>query len=75
MTNIDLSNKQILLTGASDGIGKGMADYLMKMGARVAVHYNTHKDSAESLVIILQIRKSLRQIYQKKRKFLNYLRT
>ena len=51
MTNIDLSNKQILLTGASDGIGKGTADYLMKMGARVAVHYNTHKNSAESLVL------------------------
>jgi len=51
MTNIDLSNKKILLTGASDGIGREVADYLMKMGARVAVHYNTNKDSAESLVL------------------------
>jgi len=50
MTHIDLSDKTILLTGASDGIGKGIARYLMKMGARVAVHYNTNKDSAESLV-------------------------
>ncbi len=50
MTHIDLSDKKILLTGASDGIGKGVANYLMKMGARVAVHYNTNKDSAESLV-------------------------
>jgi len=50
MTHIDLSDKTILLTGASKGIGKGVADYLMKMGARVAVHYNTNKDSAESLV-------------------------
>ncbi len=50
MTHIDLSDKKILLTGASDGIGKGVANYLMKMGARVAVHYNTNKESAESLV-------------------------
>lgn len=50
MTHIDLSDKTILLTGASDGIGKGIARYLMKMGARVAIHYNTNKDSAESLV-------------------------
>ena len=34
MTHIDLSDKNILLTGASDGIGKGVASYLMKMGAR-----------------------------------------
>ena len=50
MTNIDLLDKKILLTGASDGIGKGVAEYLMKMGARVAVHYNTNKASAELLV-------------------------
>ena len=50
MTNMDLSDKKILLTGVSDGIGKGVADYLMKMGARVAVHYNTSKDSADLLV-------------------------
>lgn len=50
MTNIDLTDKKILLTGASEGIGKAAADYLMKMGARVAVHYNTNKRSAELLV-------------------------
>ena len=47
---IDLINKKILVTGASDGIGKGIANYLMKNGARVAVHYNTNKKSAEALV-------------------------
>jgi len=50
MTHIDLSDKNILLTGASDGIGKGVANYLMRMGARIAVHYNTNKGAAESLV-------------------------
>ncbi len=50
MTHIDLNNKRILLTGASKGIGEEAANYLMSMGAQVAVHYNTNKDSAEALV-------------------------
>lgn len=50
MTHIDLKNQNILITGASKGIGEGIADYAMKMGAKVAVHYNSDKASAESLV-------------------------
>jgi len=50
MMQLDLSGKTILLTGASDGIGKGIADFLMKNGARLAVHYNKSKESAEELV-------------------------
>ncbi|MFK7813879.1 MAG: SDR family oxidoreductase [Maribacter sp.] len=50
MTKIDLTNKTILLTGASDGIGKGLATYLLEMGAKVAVHYNRNKVSAEAMV-------------------------
>jgi len=50
MTKIDLTDKKILLTGASAGIGEALADYLMKMGAQVAVHYNSNKKAAERLV-------------------------
>lgn len=50
MTHIDLANKNILITGASKGIGRGIADYAMQMGAKVAVHYNTDNASAEALV-------------------------
>lgn len=50
MTQIDLAGKTILLTGASDGIGKGVADYLMRMGAKVAVHYNRNEKGAQDLV-------------------------
>ncbi|PTM11114.1 MAG: NAD-dependent dehydratase [Bacteroidetes bacterium] len=50
MTHIDLSGLKILLTGASQGIGKVTAAYLMKMGAQVAVHYNSSRTSAESLI-------------------------
>lgn len=49
MTQIDLSDKKILVTGASNGIGKGIADYLMSMGAKVAIHYNRDKTSADEL--------------------------
>ena len=49
MIQIDLSDKKILVTGASDGIGKGISHFLMKMGAQVAVHYNKNKTSAEFL--------------------------
>ncbi len=50
MIQYDLKKASILLTGASDGIGKGLADFLMQMGARVAVHYNTNSTSAAELV-------------------------
>lgn len=49
MTHIDLSNKTILLTGSSKGIGKAIGEYLIKSGARVALHYNSNKDSATKL--------------------------
>ena len=50
MIHIDLKDQNILVTGASDGIGREIALYLMQMGAKVAVHYNSDKASAESLV-------------------------
>lgn len=50
MTSIDLKGKTILLTGASQGIGKAFAHYAMSNGARIAVHYNSHKEDAEALI-------------------------
>lgn len=52
MINIDLEDKNIMITGASDGIGKALAEFLMQMKARVAVHYNTNKKAAENLVLL-----------------------
>ncbi len=50
MIKIDLDDKKILVTGASDGIGKAVSEFLMQMGAQVAVHYNSNKESAQELV-------------------------
>jgi len=47
---VDLSDKTILVTGASNGIGKAVAAFLMQMGARVAVHYHTNKAAAQDLI-------------------------
>jgi 3-oxoacyl-[acyl-carrier protein] reductase len=46
---LDLTGKNILVTGASRGIGKAIAEALAKSGARVAVHYNANKEEAETL--------------------------
>lgn len=50
MTHIDLAYKTILITGSSKGIGHGIAEYAMQMGAKVALHYNSDKQSADALV-------------------------
>ncbi len=46
---IDLSGKVVLVTGASRGIGEGIAQGLAGAGARVAVHYNHNKKEAEKV--------------------------
>ena len=50
MIHIDLKDQNILVTGASDGIGYEIASYLMKMGANVGVHYFNNKNTAQSLI-------------------------
>jgi NAD(P)-dependent dehydrogenase (short-subunit alcohol dehydrogenase family) len=50
MIHIDLKDQNILVTGASDGIGKEIALYLMKMGAKVGVHYFRNKNAAQAMI-------------------------
>jgi NAD(P)-dependent dehydrogenase (short-subunit alcohol dehydrogenase family) len=45
--NIDLSNKIVLVTGASRGIGKAIALKFGKANADVIVHYHKNKERAE----------------------------
>lgn len=50
MIHINLKDQNILVTGASDGIGNEIASYLMKMGANVGVHYCSNKNAAQNLI-------------------------
>jgi NAD(P)-dependent dehydrogenase (short-subunit alcohol dehydrogenase family) len=47
---LDLTGKVALVSGASAGIGRGIARRLVEAGAAVAVHYRGGRDDAERLV-------------------------
>jgi NAD(P)-dependent dehydrogenase (short-subunit alcohol dehydrogenase family) len=51
---IDLSGKTVLVTGASRGIGRALAQALATAGASVAVHYHRNREAAETLAADLQ---------------------
>ncbi len=45
----DLAGRRALVTGASSGIGFGIAEAFLDQGMRVAVHYRSHRAAAEAL--------------------------
>jgi 3-oxoacyl-[acyl-carrier protein] reductase len=47
--NIDLAGRRALVTGASRGIGRAIAEALMGSGARVAIHYHRQRAAAEAV--------------------------
>ena len=49
-----LENKTALITGATRGIGKGIAEAFAKNGANVAFTYNSSVDAANALEKELQ---------------------
>lgn len=49
-----LKGQKALVTGASSGIGEGVARHLAKAGATVVINYHSDRDSAEQIVKSIQ---------------------
>ncbi len=50
---LDFTNKVVLITGASRGIGRAAAVAFAQQGAQVAIHYNSNRQAAEETLQML----------------------
>ena len=51
---IDFTEKTILITGGSGGIGRAICQAFAKANGTVAVHYNSNEDGAKSTLQSLE---------------------
>ncbi|MBN6740925.1 glucose 1-dehydrogenase [Acidithiobacillus sp. MC6.1] len=54
MIYLNLQGKRALVTGASGGLGRAIAETLAAAGAQVAVHYRKGKDEADTVVSCIE---------------------
>jgi NAD(P)-dependent dehydrogenase (short-subunit alcohol dehydrogenase family) len=47
---VSFANKNVVVTGASRGIGRAVAEQFASSGARVVVHYNRKRDAADAVL-------------------------
>jgi NAD(P)-dependent dehydrogenase (short-subunit alcohol dehydrogenase family) len=57
--NLDFSDKVVLVTGASRGIGRATAQMFAHHGARVIVHYHSNRAAAEETLRLLDSDKNV----------------
>src|ERR1044072_6289277 len=50
---MDFTNKVVLITGASRGIGRAIAQRFAHYGARIAIRYNRDREAAEQTQALL----------------------
>jgi NAD(P)-dependent dehydrogenase (short-subunit alcohol dehydrogenase family) len=58
---LDLSGKTALITGSSQGIGKGIAIAFAQSGANIILHYRKHK--SETMAVAAEIKKFRVKVY------------
>jgi NAD(P)-dependent dehydrogenase (short-subunit alcohol dehydrogenase family) len=51
LSSTDLSNKRVLITGSSRGIGAQLAKYVAEAGAKVAINYRSKAPRAEKIAV------------------------
>ena len=51
---LDLSGRTAIVTGASGGIGAGIARRFGEAGANVVCHYNANAKAAEAVVAVIE---------------------
>jgi len=60
---IDFTEKTILITGGSGGIGRAICQAFSKANGKIAVHYNSNEDGAKSTLesLLIGLKKNIQK--------------
>lgn len=69
---MSLENKVILITGATKGIGNGIARHFASLGSRVILGYRSSEDEAKAVTQIIQKETNNKEVYYERIDVSNY---